>query len=368
MDKILFVDRDGTLIREPEDEQIDALEKLEFLPGVFRNLYFIQHLLNYRLVMVSNQDGLGTEKYPRDVFKKVQDKILTTFKNEGITFEEVLIDESTEQDPSPRRKPRTGMVREYLNTLWERDKSFVIGDRLSDIELAKNMGVQGILMKDLQIPEKLSESTGLTHAAWDDIFKFLRNIDKGASIERMTGETDIKGSLYLYGTGQASVNTGLSFFDHMLEQLPKHGGFDLELLVKGDLEVDEHHTIEDTGIALGEAFAEAVKNANGLQRYGFVLPMDESRADVAIDFGGRAELVWDTEFKREKIGDVPTEMFRHFFKSFAHAAGCNLHITCTGDNEHHKIEAIFKGLARAIKMAVRQDLLDVSLPTTKGML
>jgi len=368
MDKILFVDRDGTLIREPEDEQIDSLDKLVFLPGVFRNLYFIQHLLNYRLVMVSNQDGLGTEKYPREDFERVQEKILTAFKNEGITFEEVLIDESTEQNPSPNRKPQTGMLRGYLDRSWDRTKSFAIGDRLSDIELARNMGIKGILIEDIKTPKNLASSVALAGASWDDIFRLLRNVDKSAFIERKTGETDIKGSLYLYGTGQASVNTGLSFFDHMLEQLPKHGGFDLELLVKGDLEVDEHHTIEDTGIALGEAFAEAVKNANGLQRYGFVLPMDESRAEVVIDFGGRAELVWEAGFSREKIGDVPTEMFRHFFKSFAHAARCNLHITCTGENEHHKIEAIFKGWARAIKMAVRQDLLDGSLPTTKGRL
>ncbi|MCF8231825.1 MAG: bifunctional histidinol-phosphatase/imidazoleglycerol-phosphate dehydratase HisB [Bacteroidales bacterium] len=369
MDKILFVDRDGTLIREPEDEQIDSLEKLEFLPGVFRNLYFIRHLLDYRLVMVSNQDGLGSERYPRDTFNKIQDKILRAFKNEGITFDEVLIDESTPANPSPGRKPGTGMVRTYLDKNdWDRVKSFVIGDRVSDIELAKNMGIRGILMSNQQVPAGLSKKTVLKNATWDEIFHFLQNVDKSAVIQRKTSETDIKGELYLYGSGQTSVNTGLKFFDHMLEQWPRHGGFDLELSIKGDLEVDEHHTMEDTGIALGEAFANAISNAKGLQRYGFVLPMDESRAEVALDFGGRAELVWEAEFSREKIGDVPTEMFRHFFKSFAHAAKCNLHIVCKGDNEHHKIEAIFKGVARAIKSAVRQDLLDVSLPTTKGML
>lgn len=369
MDKILFIDRDGTLIREPADEQIDSLEKLEFLPGVFRNLYFIQHLLDYRLVMVSNQDGLGTDAYPRKAFDQVQNKMLTAFRNEGVVFEEILIDESTAANPSPSRKPATGMVQHFLSRNdWNRSKSFVIGDRLSDIELAKNMGIKGILMSSQTVPEGLNASASLTEASWDDIFSFLRNVDKSAVINRKTKETNIRGKLLLYGSGQAQISTGLGFFDHMLAQLPKHGGLDLSLDVKGDLEVDEHHTIEDTGIALGEAFAAALSNAKGIQRYGFVLPMDESKAEVALDFGGRAELVWEADFRREKIGDVPTEMFRHFFKSFAQAAKCNLHIRCIGDNEHHKIEAIFKALARAIKMAVRQDQLDVSLPTTKGVL
>jgi imidazoleglycerol-phosphate dehydratase/histidinol-phosphatase len=369
MDKLLFIDRDGTLIREPVDEQIDSLEKLEFLPGVFRNLYFIQHLLDYRLVIVSNQDGLGTEAYQRKAFEKVQDKLVTAFENEGITFEEILLDESTAADPSPSRKPATGMVADYLSQQdWDRSKSFVIGDRLSDIELAKNMGIQGVLMSNQTVPVSLTAVASLTEANWDDIFSFLRNVDKSAIIDRKTKETDIRGKLLLYGSGKAKITTGLGFFDHMLEQLPRHGGLDLSIEVKGDLNVDEHHTIEDTGIALGEAFAAALTNAKGIQRYGFILPMDESKAEVTLDFGGRAELVWNAEFRREKIGDVPTEMFRHFFKSFAHAAKCNLHISCTGDNEHHKIEAIFKGLARAIKSAVRQDLMDVSLPTTKGVL
>ncbi len=369
MDKILFIDRDGTLIREPADEQIDSLEKLEFLPGVFRNLYFIQHLLDYRLVMVSNQDGLGTEAYPREAFEKVQSKMMSALQNEGIIFEEVLLDESTAANPSPSRKPATGMVRPFLDRMdWDRSKSFVIGDRLSDIELAGNMGIRGILMSDQKVEGSLKEVAALINAGWDEIFSFLRNVDKSAVISRKTKETDIRGKLLLYGSGQAQISTGLGFFDHMLEQLPKHGGLDLSLDVKGDLEVDEHHTIEDTGLALGEAFAAALSNARGIQRYGFVLPMDESKAGVTLDFGGRAELVWEADFRREKIGDVPTEMFRHFFKSFAQAAKCNLHIQCTGDNEHHKIEAIFKGLARAVKMAVRQDQMDVTLPTTKGML
>lgn len=369
MDKILFIDRDGTLIREPADEQIDSLEKLEFLPGVFRNLYFIQRLLDYRLVMVSNQDGLGTEAYPREAFEKVQSKMMSALQNEGIVFEEILIDESTAAYPSPSRKPATGMVKYFLDRNdWDRNKSFVIGDRLSDIELAINMGVRGILMSKQNVKDSLKETASLTDAGWDDIFGFLRNVDKSAVISRKTKETDILGKLLLYGSGQAQISTGLGFFDHMLEQLPRHGGLDLSLEVDGDLEVDEHHTIEDTGLALGEAFAAALSNAKGIQRYGFVLPMDESKAEVVLDFGGRAELVWEADFRREKVGDVPTEMFRHFFKSFAQAAKCNLHIRCIGDNEHHKIEAIFKGLARAIRMAVRQDQLDVSLPTTKGVL
>ncbi|MCF8303592.1 MAG: bifunctional histidinol-phosphatase/imidazoleglycerol-phosphate dehydratase HisB [Bacteroidales bacterium] len=368
MDKLLFIDRDGTLIREPVDEQIDSLEKLEFLPGVFRNLYLIQHLLKYRLIMVSNQDGLGTKRYPYEAFEQVQDKLIRAFENEGIRFEEVLIDDSTAKNPSPNRKPQTGLVKNYLQQSWDKEASFVIGDRLTDVELAANMGIKGILMNDQAVQAELQNACALNNASWDNIFYFLKNVDKSAGINRITSETTINGKLLLNGSGNADVKTGLGFFDHMLEQLVRHGGFDLQLDIKGDLRVDEHHTIEDAALALGDAFARALANKKGLQRYGFVLPMDESKAEVAVDFGGRPELVWKAYFKREKIGDMPTEMCYHFFKSFTDAARCNLHIRATGTNEHHKIEAIFKAVGRAFKIAVQRDELDVSIPTTKGLL
>ena len=369
--KALFVDRDGTLIYEPEDESIDTLEKLEFIPGVFRNLYYIQHVLGYKLIMVSNQDGLGTPEYPRENFEMVQDKIITAFANEGIYFDEIEIDPSKAEDNSPNRKPRTGMVEKYLTQPWDWDKSFVIGDRSSDIELARNMNIRGIFIgsDETQIqPEDLRSSSALVATHWDEIFYFLRNVEKTAHVKRKTKETDIDVGLSALGRGDVRIDTGLEFFNHILEQLARHASFDLNLQVNGDLEVDEHHTIEDTALALGEACNKALANKTGMQRFGFNLPMDDSIARVAIDFGGRPWLVWDAEFSREKVGDVPTEMFMHFFKSFADNARCNVNIEAKGDNAHHKVEAIFKAVGNAIKMALKQDIMDNSVPSTKGTL
>ena len=368
--KYLFVDRDGTLIREPEDEQVDTLEKLEFVPGVFRNLYRISQWLDYRLVMVSNQDGLGGASYPREAFNRVQNKLLQAMANEDIHFEAVLIDESGAGAPSPNRKPNTGMVEAYMNDDMDRRASMVIGDRLSDIELARNMGLQAIYLapEATHVPGELSGSCSLVTHSWEKIFSFLRSSARTAWFGRDTKETSVQGSLSLDGSGQHDIHTGLGFFDHMLTQIASHGGIDLKLKAHGDLYVDEHHTIEDVGLALGRAFYVAQGNKKGLFRYGFHVPMDESRASCLIDFGGRPYLSWEMEFGREKIGDVPTEMFPHFFRSFANEARCNIHLKAIGENEHHKIEAVFKAFARALRMALRQDTQDMSIPSTKGSL
>ena len=375
MKKILFIDRDGTLALEPEGYQLDAFDKLKFYPEVFTYLGKIAKELAFELVMVTNQDGLGTDSFPEDTFWPVQDFLIQTFKNEGIEFTQVLIDKSLPEDHAPTRKPRTGMLEGYLNSNeYDLVNSYVIGDRLTDMELAKNLGCQGIFIdNDPQLgQEETSAQTALPIAlatnAWKEIYAFLKLEQRQFNYQRTTNETNIDLKLNLDGSGKSSISTGLSFFDHMLDQLARHGGMDLELQVKGDLEVDEHHTIEDTAIALGEAFSSALGTKLGIERYGFCLPMDDCLAQVAIDFGGRNWLVWDAEFKREMIGQMPTEMFFHFFKSFSDGAKANLNIKAEGTNEHHKIESIFKAFAKAIKVAVKRDPDKMILPTTKGML
>lgn len=351
----LFIDRDGTLIVEPPvTEQVNNLEELEFLPGVIRNLYFIRKNLDFEFVIVTNQDGLGTEAYPQENFDLVQGKMLKTFENEGILFDDILIDTSYPSDGKPTRKPGTAMLTKYMNGDYDLANSYVIGDRQTDLELARNLGCKGIL---------LDENTN-----WDKIAELIFAGERIATVMRKTKETDIYVSINLDGTGKCSISTGLGFFDHMLEQIGKHSGSDLEIRVKGDLHVDEHHTIEDTAIALGEALLKALGDKRGIERYGFCLPMDDCLCSVAIDFGGRPWLVYDAKFTREKIGDMPTEMFLHFFKSLSDAARMNLNIKAEGDNEHHKIEGIFKALAKAIRMAVRRDIYKYELPSTKGML
>jgi imidazoleglycerol-phosphate dehydratase/histidinol-phosphatase len=369
MKKALFIDRDGTLIVEPQDDfQVDTLEELEFLPGVIRNLWLIRKNLDYELVIVSNQDGLGTAGYPEQSFLTVQGKMLNVFGNEGIRFDNVLIDRSFESDNLHTRKPGTGMLKQYINGDYDLKNSFVIGDRPTDIHLARNLGTKAIFYshEGSMIPE-LRQNEWIVKS-WDEIYKIVAKGIRNASVTRNTSETRIKVELDIDGTGQFDIHTGIGFFDHMISQLAKHSGCDLKVIVDGDLEVDEHHTIEDTALALGEAFLIAVGNKKGMERYGFALPMDDCMAQVLIDFSGRPWLVWDTKFTREKIGEMPTEMFMHFFKSFSDAARCNLNIKAEGENEHHKIEAIFKSLARSIRMAVRRDLLDSSLPSTKGTL
>ncbi len=372
MKKVLFLDRDGTLIIEPpEDFQVDSLEKLEFYPAVFRNLYQIHHNLDFILVIVSNQDGLGTPSYPREHYEKVQEKFIQAFRNEGIEFEEVIIDETLPEQNAPTRKPGTALLEKYMNGGYDLENSYVIGDRFTDVELARNLGCRAILIGDESKQEALNKEDYhqacelITHS-WDQIREHLSTRGRKAVVHRETSETSIYISLNLQGSGKADISTGLAFFDHMLEQIPKHSGVDLEIKVKGDLEVDEHHTIEDTGLALGEAFLKALGTKKGIERYGFLLPMDESLAQVAIDFGGRNWIVWDAYFKREKIGDMPTEMFFHFFKSFTDSARCNLNISVKGDNEHHKIEGIFKAFSRALKMAIRLDPNSNTVPSTKG--
>lgn len=373
MKKVLFIDRDGTLNFEAEDEQIDSFEKLEFLPGVFRNLYFIQKNLDYELVMVTNQDGLGTDSFPEETFWPVHNFILKAFENEGITFHDICIDRSFPHENLPTRKPGTGMLTNYLEGDYDLENSFVIGDRLTDIELAKNLGAKGILINNGSLSEEL-ENKGLANTCallsddWDDIYACVAAPERTAAVKRTTKETDILVELNLDGSGVCDISTGLHFFDHMLSQIGRHSGADLTIKVNGDLKVDEHHTIEDTGLALGEAFKNAIGNKLGMERYGFCLPMDDCLAMAAIDFGGRPWLIWDTEFKREKVGDMPTEMFMHFFKSFSDAALCNLNIKAEGTNEHHKIEAIFKAVAKAIKMAIKRDIFNFELPSTKGKL
>ncbi len=375
MKKILFIDRDGTLALEPAGYQLDAFDKLEFYPEVFTYLGKIAKELAFELVMVTNQDGLGTDSFPEDTFWPVQDFLIQTFKNEGIEFTQVLIDKSLPEDHAPTRKPRAGMLEGYLNSNeYDLPNSYVIGDRLTDMELAKNLGCQGIFIdNDPQLgQEETSAQTALpivlATSAWKEIYTFLKLEQRQFNYQRTTNETNIDLKLNLDGSGKSSISTGLLFFDHMLDQLARHGGMDLELQVKGDLEVDEHHTIEDTAIALGEAFSGALGTKLGIERYGFCLPMDDCLAQVAIDFGGRNWLVWDAEFKREMIGQMPTEMFFHFFKSFSDGAKANLNIKAEGTNEHHKIEAIFKAFAKAIKVAVKRDPDKMILPTTKGML
>ncbi len=364
MKKVLFIDRDGTLIVEPPiDFQVDTLKKLEFYPAVFQNLSKIVKELDYELVMVTNQDGLGTDSFPEDDFWLVQNKMLKAFENEGIVFNDILIDRSFEHENSPNRKPRTGLLTKYQYGDYDLKHSFVIGDRKTDVQLAENLGCKSICISD----KKDKKATFITQS-WADIYQYLKQIPRRATTFRKTKETEVKISINLDGSGTANIATGLHFFDHMLEQIAKHGNLDLEIMVKGDLQVDEHHTIEDTAIVLGETLLQALGSKKGIERYGFLLPMDDSLAQVAIDFGGRAWLVWDVEFKREKIGDCPTEMFYHFFKSFSDASKSNLHIRCEGDNEHHKIESIFKALAKAIKMAVHQSDNNFNLPSTKGVL
>ncbi len=373
MKRALFIDRDGTLIFEPEDEQIDSLEKLEYLPGVFRNLYLIQKNLDYELVIVSNQDGLGTSSYPEAAYQLVQGKMLRAFENEGVVFDDVLIDRSFPEDNSPDRKPRTGLLGKYMDGSYDLANSFVIGDRLTDIELARNLGAKGILLNNGTLSEELVACGLADHCVlisddWNDIYAAVAAPQRIAEVKRTTRETDIQVRLNLDGSGVCNISTGLHFFDHMLNQIGRHAGVDLDIHVRGDLEVDEHHTIEDAALALGDAFQKAVGSKSGMERYGFCLPMDDCLAQIAIDFGGRPWLVWETEFKREKVGDMPTEMFMHFFKSFSDAAKCNLNIKAEGTNEHHKIEAIFKALAKAIKMAIKRDVYNFDLPSTKGLI
>lgn len=374
MKKALFIDRDGTLIFEPQDTyQIDSLEKLEFLPKVFRNLYFIRKNLDYELVIVSNQDGLGTSSYPEENFRIVQEKVLKAFENEGVTFDDILIDKSLPEENSPNRKPKTGMLNKYMSGDYDLSKSYVIGDRLTDVELAGNLGAKGILVAPLSKRKEVAiagfeENIALITDDWDEIYSFLIKGERTATVERNTRETQIKVELHLDGSGKTDISTGLGFFDHMLDQIARHSGIDLSIKVSGDLNVDEHHTIEDTALALGEGFYKALANKKGIERYGFVLPMDDCLAQVAIDFSGRSWLVWNVEFRREKIGEMPTEMFMHFFKSFADSSRCNLNIKAEGENEHHKIEAVFKALGRAIKMAIRKDPFSFEFPSTKGVL
>lgn len=362
MKKVLFIDRDGTLVIEPPiDFQLDSLEKLEFYPEVFQYLAKISTELEYELVMVTNQDGLGTDSFPEESFWPAQNKLIQAFENEGIRFTEILIDRSFPEDNAPTRKPRTGMLTHYVKGNYDLENSFVIGDRTTDIELAQNLGAKGIFIGEM------NERAVLSTSSWKEIYRFLKNQDRTAQIIRNTSETKISVEINLDGEGKSSISTGIGFFDHMLEQISKHGGIDVNIDVKGDLYVDEHHTMEDVAIALGEAFRSALGQKKSIQRYGFLLPMDDCLAQIAVDFGGRSWLVWDAEFKREMIGEMPTEMFMHFFKSFCDGAQCNLNIKAEGSNEHHKIEAIFKGFARAIRMAIAKTS-DFSIPSTKGTL
>ncbi|MDR1407111.1 MAG: bifunctional histidinol-phosphatase/imidazoleglycerol-phosphate dehydratase HisB [Tannerella sp.] len=367
--RALFIDRDGTLIAEPPvTYQVDSLEQLALLPGVIRNLYFIRRHLDFEFVMVSNQDGLGTPVYPQAHFDLVQGKLLQILENENIIFDDIRIDPSLPEAGSPGRKPATGMLTDYMNGDYDLGSSVVIGDRRTDVELAANLGCRAILLSP-QGERALSDDGFLfTATCWDEIAEYLFAGERTATVQRVTKETDIFVRLNLDGAGRTDISTGLGFFDHMLEQIGKHSGMDLTVRVKGDLRVDEHHTIEDTALALGEALHKALGDKRGLERYGFCLPMDDCLCRVALDFGGRAWLVYDATFRREKIGDMPTEMFPHFFKSLSDAARINLHIKAEGQNEHHKAEGIFKALAKAIKMAVRRDIYKYELPSTKGML
>lgn len=374
MKKILFLDRDGTIIIEPPVTfQIDSLEKLEFLPYAISSLRKIAEELDFELVMVSNQDGLGTKKYPQKAYDTVQKKLLKTLANESVKFEDIFIDKSFDHENSPNRKPRTGMLKKYINGNYDLKNSFVIGDRLTDLQLAKNLGCKAILIRNglnrrLKIPAELKNVLACDAKDWNVIYEFFQMPSRKILHSRKTKETNITIELNLDGKGRSKISTGLSFFDHMLEQIAKHGNIDMNISANGDLHIDEHHTIEDVGIALGEAFSIALGDKRGIERYGFCLPMDDCLAQVALDFGGRSWFVWEAEFKREKIGEMPTEMFFHFFKSFSDSAKCNLNIKAEGTNEHHKIEAIFKTFAKAIKMAVKRDKNNMQLPSTKGTL
>ncbi len=370
--KVLFIDRDGTIIAEPPvTYQVDTLALMEFLPGVIRNLHFIRQKLDFEWAMVTNQDGLGTDVYPQENFDAVQAKFLQTLANEDITFDKIFIDKSFPEDNLPTRKPGTAMLTEFFSEAYDLAGSFVIGDRITDVELAKNLGCKAIFLSDdteILLQKGLSEYCALQTTSWNAITEFLFAGERTATVKRTTKETDIFIELNLDGSGKCRIDTGLKFFDHMLEQIGKHSGSDLIINVKGDLEVDEHHTIEDTAIALGEAFGKALGNKRGIERYGFYLPMDDCLCSVALDFGGRAWLVFDADFKREYIGDLPTEMIYHFFKSLSDAARMNLNIKAEGSNEHHKLEGIFKALAKSIKMAVKRDIYQYELPSTKGMI
>jgi len=375
--KVLFIDRDGTLIAEPADEQIDSFDKIAFYPHVFTYLSRIAEELEFELVMVTNQDGLGSEKFPEITFWPVHNFILKCFENEGIVFSEILIDRTFPHENADTRKPGTGLLKRYFSEEYDLENSYVIGDRLTDMELAKNLGSRGIFINtntnlgtdEITVKkDELQQLIALETADWKAVYDYLKLNNRIAEISRKTKETDIRIRVNLDGTGNSAISTGILFFDHMLDQLARHGQMDLDINVKGDLGVDEHHTIEDTGIALGEVFNKALGNKLGMERYGFCLPMDDCLAHVALDFGGRNWLVWEAEFKREMIGKMPTEMFYHFFKSFSDGAKANLNIKAEGTNEHHKIEAIFKAFAKAIKMAVKRDVDKMLLPTTKGIL
>lgn len=370
--KVLFIDRDGTIIAEPPVTfQVDTVEQIEFLPGVIRNLHFIRKKLDFEFALVTNQDGLGTEVYPQENFDRVQAKFTQTLANEDITFDKVFIDKSFPEDNLPTRKPGTGMLTEYFSESYDLAGSYVIGDRTTDVELAKNLGCKAIFIsndQDILAEKGLIEYCALQTTSWDRIAEFLFAGERKAVVKRTTKETDILIELNLDGSGKCNISTGLKFFDHMLEQIGRHSGSDLTIQVKGDLEVDEHHTIEDTALALGEALKKAIGDKRGIERYGFCLPMDDCLCSVALDFGGRPWLVYQADFKREYVGDLPTEMLLHFFKSLSDAAAMNLNIKAEGDNEHHKIEGIFKALAKAIKMAVKRDIYQYELPSTKGVL
>jgi len=377
MKKLLFIDRDGTLVLEPEDYQVDSFQKLKFYPQVFTYLSKIAKELDYELVMVTNQDGLGTDSHPEENFWPIQNFIIETFENEDVKFEDIFIDKTFAKDNAPTRKPNTGLLTKYFDKdNYDLENSFVIGDRITDVKLAKNLNSKAIFINndenlgadEILENDDLDKVISLKTTSWKTIYEFLKLENRTAEIIRNTNETKIKINLNLDGTGKSNIDTGIAFFDHMLDQIAKHGQMDLEIKVDGDLEVDEHHTIEDTGIALGEAFYQALGNKLGIERYAFVLPMDDCLAQVALDFGGRNWIVWDAEFKREMIGKMPTEMFFHFFKSFSDSAKANLNIKAEGDNEHHKIESIFKAFAKCLKSAVKRDSEKMILPSTKGML
>jgi len=362
MKKVLFIDRDGTIIIEPEDEQVDSYDKFKFLPGAITNLAAIARETDFEFVMVSNQDGLGTPSHPEETFWPVHNTILQILEGEGVVFKEIFIDRTTPEQNAPTRKPGTAMLVKYLATGVDLSSSYVIGDRKTDIQLAKNLGCKAIFINSEPSPE-----AALTTKDWNEIYSFLKKFPRKATVARKTNETQIEVEVNLDGSGKSNISTGLGFFDHMLEQIAKHGNIDLKIIASGDLHVDEHHTVEDVALALGDAVLKALGGKKGIERYGFVLPMDDSLAQAAIDFSGRPWIVWDAEFKKEKTGDVPSEMFFHFFKSFSDSARCNLNIKASGENEHHKIEAIFKAFSKALKMAVSQTG-NYNLPSTKGAL
>ena len=366
MKRVLFIDRDGTIIREPHDFQVDVLDKLRFLPGAITNLAKIARETDFVLVMVTNQDGMGTESFPEPAFYPAQNFVLDTLAGEGIEFADVFVDRTFPHENAPTRKPETGMLGKYMTGEYDLANSYVIGDRPTDVQLARNLGARAIYIENSNFPLETDEGETRTVSTWDEIYQILRLPERRSTHSRKTNETDVLVELNLDGAGRSDISTGLHFFDHMLEQIAWHAGIDLKIEAKGDLHIDEHHTVEDVAITLGETFTTALGDKRGLERYGFCLPMDDCLAQAAVDFGGRNWIVWDAEFRREKIGDVPTEMFFHFFKSFSDKALCNLNIKAEGTNEHHKIEAIFKAFAKAIKMATRRE--GSALPSTKGVL